>query len=88
MPTRHPRQMVTLTPERAALIEQVTTLEGQRPDLGRLIDDGARLRITQLQGAADATQAARQRLATRVRERTLDQEVEAADAVKRLGLEN
>jgi hypothetical protein len=79
--------MVTLTPERAALIEQIATLEGQRPELGRLIDEGARLRLTQLQGAANATQAARSRLATRVRERALDQDVEAADAVKRLGLE-
>jgi hypothetical protein len=87
VPTRHPRQMVTLTPERAALIEQVATLEGQRPELGRLIDEGARVRITQLQGAADAKQGARRRLATRVREGSLAQDVEAADAVKRLGLE-
>jgi hypothetical protein len=80
--------MVTLTPERAALIQQLTTLEGQRPELGRLIDEGARLRITQLHGAAVARQVARRRLATRVRERSLAQDVEAADAVKRLGLEN
>jgi hypothetical protein len=79
--------MVTLTPERAALLGEVESLEGKRPDLGRLVDEGARLRLIRLRGAGDAKQAARQRLAARVRAGSLDQDVAAADAVKRLGLE-
>lgn len=87
MPTRYPRQMVTLTPERAALLNQVATLEGQRPDLGGLVEEGARARLERLKGASASTQAARRRLAGRVRGRSLDQDPEAADRVKRLGLE-
>lgn len=87
VPTRHPRQMVTLTPERAALLDEVAALEGRRPDLGGLVEDGARARLTRLRGASASTQAARRRLADRVRGRSLGQDPEAADRVKRLGLE-
>jgi hypothetical protein len=80
--------MVTLTPERAALLDQVATLEGRRPDLGGLVEDGARARLALYRSASASTQAARRRLAARVREGSLGQDPEAADSVKRLGLEN
>jgi predicted component of type VI protein secretion system len=79
--------MVTLTPERAALLDEVARLEGKRPDLGGLVEDGARTRLARLKQATDSAQAARRRLADRVRERSLDQDPEAADRVKRLGLD-
>jgi hypothetical protein len=79
--------MVTLTPERAALLDEVAELEGKRPDLGGLVEDGARVRLARLKGATESAQAARRRLAARVRERSLDQDPEAADRIKRLGLE-
>ena len=79
--------MVTLTPERAALLDEVAELEGKRPDLGGLVEDGARLRLARLKGATESAQAARRRLAARVRERSLDQDPDAADRVKRLGLD-
>jgi hypothetical protein len=79
--------MVTLTPERAALLDAVAELEGKRPDLGGLVEDGARARLATLRGATEYAQAARRRLAVRVRERSLDQDPEAADRVKRLGLD-
>ena len=79
--------MVTLTPERAALLDEVAQLEGKRPDLGGLVEDGARLRLARLKGATESAQAARRRLAARVRERSLDQDPDAADRVKRLGLD-
>jgi hypothetical protein len=79
--------MVTLTPKRAALLDEVAELEGKRPDLGGLVEDGARVRLARLKGATESAQAARRRLAARVRERSLDQDPEAADRVKRLGLD-
>lgn len=79
--------MVTLTPERAALLDEVAELEGKRPDLGGLVEDGARVRLARLKGATESAQAARRRLAARVRERSLDQDPEAADRVKRLELD-
>jgi hypothetical protein len=79
--------MVTLTPERAALLEEIALLEQRRPDLGGLVEEGARVRLARLREAAEPAQAARRRLATRVRDGDLDQDVEAADRVKRLGLE-
>jgi len=79
--------MITLTPERAALLEEVGTLEGSRPDLGGLVEEGARARLERLRRAAASTQAARRRLANRVREGSLGQDPEAADRVKRLSLE-
>jgi hypothetical protein len=80
--------MVTLTPERAALLDQVATLEGRRPDLGGLVEDGARARLARHSIASASTQAARRRLADRVRQGSLGQDPQAADRVKRLGLEN
>jgi hypothetical protein len=79
--------MITLTPERAALLSEVATLEGQRPDLGGLVEEGARARLQRLKATSPSAQAARRRLAARVRERSLDQDPQAADRVKRLGLE-
>jgi hypothetical protein len=79
--------MVTLTPERAALLDEVAELEGKRPDLGGLVEDGARVRLARLKVTTESAQAARRRLAARVRERSLDQDLEAADRVKRLGLD-
>ena len=72
--------MVTLTPERAALLDAVGALEGKRPELGGLVEDGARARLARLKGATDSTQAARRRLADRVRERSLEQDPGAAIA--------
>jgi hypothetical protein len=79
--------MITLTPERAALLDEVAALEGRRPDLGGLVEDGARARLARLKGDTRSARAARGRLAERVRRRSLDQDPEAADHVKRLGLE-
>ncbi|MGO9752552.1 MAG: hypothetical protein ACLP22_13840 [Solirubrobacteraceae bacterium] len=78
--------MITLTPARAALLDEVEMLSGQRPDLGGLVEEGAHLRLARLRGATESAQAARRRLAGRVRERSLDQDPEAADRVKQLGL--
>jgi hypothetical protein len=86
MPTRHPRQMVTLTPQRAALLEQVALLEGRLPDLGGLVEEGARARIERLRAASEPVQSARRRLAARVRAGAVSQDADAADRVKRLGL--
>lgn len=79
--------MITLTPERAALLDEIAEVEGKRPDLGGLVEDGARVRLARLKGATESAQAARRRLAAGVRERSLDQDPEAADRVKRLGLD-
>jgi hypothetical protein len=87
MPNRHPRRMVTLTPDRAALLDEVTAAEGQRPDLGHLVEEGARARLERHRAQAASTQASRRRLAGRVRDNSLDQDADAADRVKRLGLD-
>lgn len=79
--------MVTLTPDRAALLDQVAALEGRRPDLGRLVEEGARARLERLKAEAASTQEARRRLAARVRDGSLDQDADAADRVRRLGLD-
>ncbi|HEV7804689.1 MAG TPA: hypothetical protein VGO80_02630 [Solirubrobacteraceae bacterium] len=79
--------MVTLTPDRAALLDEIAAAEGRRPDLGRLVEEGARARLERLKAASASTQAARRRLAGRVREGSLDQDAEAADRVKRLDLD-
>ena len=78
--------MVTLTPERAALLDEVAAAEGRRPDLGGLVEAGARARLARLDASSTSALAARRRLAARIRERTLDQDPEAADRVKRLDL--
>jgi len=75
--------MVTLTPERSALIVGV---EGDAEDLGHLVEEGARARLERLEANSAPTQAARRRLAARVRDGSLDQDTEAAERVKRLGL--
>jgi hypothetical protein len=80
--------MITINPSRAVLLDQVAALEGSRPDLGSLIDEGARARLERLQHASPATLAARRRLAERVRSSSLGQDADAADRVKRLGLES
>jgi len=87
MPTRHPRQMVTLTPERSALLDEVAEAEGRRPDLGGLVEEGARARLARLRASSTSAQAARRRLADRIRAGSLDQDPDAADRVKRLGLD-
>jgi len=79
--------MVTLTPDRAALLDEVAAFEGQRPDLGGLVEEGARARLERLKAESVSTQEARRRLAARIREGSLDQDADAADRVKRLGLD-
>jgi hypothetical protein len=79
--------MVTLTPERARLLHEIAGLEGGKPDLGGLVDEGARARLERLRASSAPVRAARRRLAQRIRERALDQDPDAADRVKRLGLE-
>jgi hypothetical protein len=78
--------MITINPTRAALLDEVAALEGHRPDLGGLVDEGAQARLQRLRHASPSTQAARRRLADRVRNRSLGQDPHAADRVKRLGL--
>lgn len=80
--------MITLTPERAALLDEVATLEGRRPDLGGLVEEGARARLERLRTDAAPARAARRRLAARVRAGSIAQDVDAADRVKRLGLDD
>ena len=87
MPTRHTRKVITINPKRAALLDEVAVLQGDQPDLGGLVDEGARARIQRLRQASPAKQAARMRLADRVRSGSLGQDPDAADRVKRLGLE-
>ncbi len=79
--------MVTLTPERSALLDQVAAAEGHRPDLGGLVEEGARARLERLRASSTSAQAARRRLADRIRDGSLDQDPDAADRVKRLGLD-
>ena len=79
--------MIRLTPDRAALLNEVAALEGQRPDLGGLVEEGARARLERLRHAGSATRCARHRLAERVRRGTIGHDPDAADRVKRLGLE-
>jgi hypothetical protein len=79
--------MVTLTPRRTALLDEITLLEGRRPDIGGLAEEGARVRLERLRGASESTESARRQLAARGRERSLDQDIEAADRLKRLGVE-
>ncbi len=79
--------MVTLTPARSALLDEVAAIEGRRPDLGGLIEEGARARLERLKASSTSAQAARRRLAARVREGSLDQDADAADRVKRLHLD-
>lgn len=78
--------MITLTPSRAALVDEIAALEGAPPDLGSLVEDGARARLERLGNEARPAQQARRRLADRVRDRRVGQDPAAADAVKRLGL--
>jgi hypothetical protein len=77
--------MVTITPARGWLLDEVAALEGQRPDLGGLVDEGARARLQRLNDATASAQSARRRVADRVRSCLLGQDPDAADRVKRLG---
>lgn len=86
MPTRHPRKMITLYGVRAALLDELAALEGAQPDLGTLVEEGARARLRELKRDSAATAGARRRVADRVRDRSLGQDPAAADRVKRLGL--
>lgn len=87
VPTRHPRKMITINPMRASLLDELAAIEGKHPDLGGLIDEGARIRLERLRQEAPSTQAARRRVANLVRARAVGQDPDAADRVKRLGLE-
>jgi hypothetical protein len=80
--------MIALTPERAALLNEVATLEGRRPELGGLVEEGSASAAQATEARIPSSQASRRRLADRVRERSLNQDPEAADRVKRLGLES
>ena len=80
--------MVTLTPDRALLLDEVAAFEGRRPDLGGLVEEGARARLARLKAQSESTQEARRRLAARILHGTLDQDADAADRVKRLGLDD
>ena len=79
--------MITLTPDRAALLDEVAEYEGRRPDLGHLVEEGARARLERLKAQSASTREARRRLGGRIRQGSLDQDPEAADRVKRLGLD-
>jgi hypothetical protein len=87
LPTRHPRKMITINPTRASLLDQLAAIEGKRPHLGELIDEGARTRLERLRQEAPSTQAARMRVADLVRAGAIGQDSDAADRIKRLGLE-
>lgn len=78
--------MITIHPGREALLDEVAAFEGRRPDLGGLVDEGARARLQRLKQGSVSTQAARRRLADRVRNQAIGQDPVAADRVKRLGL--
>jgi hypothetical protein len=77
--------MITITSARGSLLDELAALEGHRPDLGGLVDEGARARLHRLNHASVSARAARRQVADRVRARSLSQDPAAADRVKRLG---
>ncbi len=79
--------MITINPIRASLLSELAAIEGTPPDIGGLIDEGARTRLQRLKQEAPSTQAARRRVADLVRAGDIGQDLDAADRVKRLGLE-
>jgi hypothetical protein len=50
------------------------------------LEDGARARLERFQAQSASTQQARCRLGARIRQGSLDQDEDAADRVKRLGI--
>ncbi len=78
--------MITINPLRASLLDELAAIEGERPDLGGLIEEGARTRLERLRHDAPSTHAARRRIADLVRARAVGQDPDGADRVKRLGL--
>jgi hypothetical protein len=90
MPTTLPRHTITETPPlREALDELRANLgEGERIDFGELVVLGAQVKARRLRTDDAAVQAARKRLAERVRTRSFPYNVDvaAAEEVKHLGL--
>jgi hypothetical protein len=78
--------MITINPGRASLLDELAAIEGKRPDLGSLIDEGARMRLERLRQETPSRQAARRRVADLIRAGAVSQDPDAADHVKRLGL--
>jgi hypothetical protein len=87
VPTAHPRHTITeTTAVREALDELRLRLDGERIDYAELVVLGARTKARQLPDDAKAARAAAGRLADMVRSRSIPIDVQAADAVKHLGL--
>jgi hypothetical protein len=87
VPTALPRHTITETPPvREALDELRSRMGRARIDYAELVILGARVKTRQLPDDEQAARAAARRLATRIRNRSLHVEVEAADKVKYLGL--
>jgi hypothetical protein len=61
-------------------------MDGERIDYAELVILGARAKARQLPDDAQAARAAARRLATRIRNRSLGVDAEAAEEVKYLGL--
>jgi hypothetical protein len=79
--------MVTETPPvREALDHLRARLDGERIDFAELVVLGAGVKVRQLPDNATAAREAAGRLAAMVRARTMPVDVEAADAVKHIGL--
>lgn len=87
VPTAHPRHTITETPAvQEALEELRSRLGGERIDYAELVVLGARTKVRQLPDDAKAARAAAGRLADMVRSGSIPVDVQAAEAVKHLGL--
>ncbi len=84
MPTKHRRHAITETPEvKEALDPLRAALDAQRLDLSELIVLGAQAKLARLRMTQEDDEASLQRLADRIRSRTLDVEPRLADEAKR-----
>lgn len=78
--------MITLTPARRALLDELRAAGDEKADLGALVDLGARARLDSLRRADANVFEARRWLARRVLARQPTGDPVAADEVKRAGL--
>jgi hypothetical protein len=90
MPTTRPRHTITETPPLREALEELRVKlgQGEKIDFGELVVLGAQVKARQLRTDDAAAQAARKRLADRIRTRSFpyDVDIAAADEVKHLGL--
>jgi hypothetical protein len=86
MPTKRQRHAITETPPvEAALTELRQELGEERLDLGELVVLGAREKLARLHAERSEVQALRDQLADKIRDRTLDVDLEAIEEARRVG---